>query len=96
MKTVAAILTEEGFLAEVTEPGGGSPRLRLCHCPLREVVAVSHLPCRAELALVEELLGCRLERETFIPDGASACTYALLDRSPDVATAGAAIPAGRR
>lgn len=96
LREVAAILTEEGFLAEITEPGGGSPRLRLCHCPLREVVAVSHLPCRAELALVEELLGRSLVRETFIPDGASACTYALLDHSPEAATAGAAIPAGRR
>lgn len=97
LREVAAILTEEGFLAEVSAAaGGGSPRLRLCHCPLREVVAVSHLPCRAELALVEELLGRSLVRETFIPDGASACTYALLDHSPEAETAGAAIPAGRR
>lgn len=97
LREVAAILTEEGFLAEVAAPAGstaardaaGPPRLRLCHCPLREVVAVSHLPCRAELALIEELLGRRLARETFIPHGASACTYAVLDRAfdaPDATT----------
>lgn len=87
LREIAAILTEEGFLAEVAEPAAGAPRLRLCHCPLREVVAVSHLPCRAELALIEDLLGRRLERETFIPDGASACTYAVLDRAADASGA---------
>lgn len=95
LREVAAILTEEGFLAEGVAEAGGPPRLRLCHCPLREVVAVSHLPCRAELALIEELLGRALERETFIPDGASACTYAVLDhaRSTDPEPSPAASPA---
>jgi predicted ArsR family transcriptional regulator len=92
LREVAAILTEEGFLAEAAGTAGtpgvaGPPRLRLCHCPLREVVAVSHLPCRAELALIEELLGRRLERQTFIPDGASACTYAVLERAGDASDA---------
>lgn len=77
-REVAKILSEEGFLAEVTEDGSGDRfHLRLCHCPLREIVAVSHLPCRAEMALVEELLGESLRRESFIPHGGSSCTYVL-------------------
>lgn len=74
---VAAILSDEGYLAESVGEGGAA-RLRLCHCPLRDLVAVSQLPCRAELALVEELLGASLTRESFMPNGDSSCTYRLV------------------
>ncbi len=77
VREVAAILDEEGYVAEV-EPGrDGGPRLRLCHCPLRELVAVSHAACRAEISLVEELLGAAAHREAFMPDGAPSCTYSF-------------------
>ena len=77
VREVARILDEEGFLAEVEElPGGdGACRLRLCHCPLADLVRVSRLPCRAELALVGELLGQTPRREEFMPEGAICCTY---------------------
>ena len=75
---VARVLSEEGFMAEIERSEAGS-RLRLCHCPLREVVAVTHLPCRAEMALVRELLGEPLERLSFMPEGASTCTYQIGD-----------------
>ncbi|HSM50722.1 MAG TPA: transcriptional regulator [Thermoanaerobaculia bacterium] len=77
VREVARILDEEGFLAEVEELSGGAGacRLRLCHCPLAELVRVSRLPCRAELALVGELLGESPRREEFIPEGATCCTY---------------------
>lgn len=76
---VARILSEEGFMAEIDDTSHG-PRLRLCHCPLREVVAVSHLPCRAEMMLVRELLGAPLHRESFMPEGDSSCTYSIGSR----------------
>lgn len=75
---VARILSEEGFMAEIESTTTGSC-LRLCHCPLREVVAVTHLPCRAEMALVRELLGEPLTRLSFMPEGASTCTYLIGD-----------------
>ena len=82
-EALAAILDEEGFLAEVEASGDGRCLLRLCHCPLRELVAVTHLPCRSELELVQELLGAELRRESFMPDGASSCTYSFaLPNSP--------------
>lgn len=82
VREVAAILDEEGYVAEV-EPGpDGGPRLRLCHCPLRELVAVSHAACRAEISLVEDLLGAAARREAFIPDGAPSCTYSFASPSP--------------
>ncbi len=76
LEAVAGILTEEGFVAEVVA-GETGPRLRLCHCPLRELVAVSELPCRFEKRLIEGLLGERSRREAFIPEGEHACTYAV-------------------
>lgn len=88
---VAAILSEEGYLAEPVGEGGEA-RLRLCHCPLRDLVAVSHLPCRAELALVEDLLGTSLARESFMPNGDSSCTYRL---APTPAADASAPGAGR-
>ncbi len=86
-REVARILSEEGFLAEI-ETEGSRRRLRLCHCPLRALVDVSHLPCRAELDLVRELLDRELERESFMPDGDPACTYVLSERPGDPAGPG--------
>lgn len=76
VREVAAALTEDGFLAEAVD---GGRALRLCHCPWRHLVAVSRLPCRAEIGLVGELLGRPLVRESFMPDGDAACTYTMPD-----------------
>ena len=76
MERIAEILSEDGFVAEVTDLKVG-PRLRLCHCPIQDLVAVSDLPCRFELALIEGLLGGRLDREAFMPEGSHACVYSI-------------------
>lgn len=76
LDAVARLLSAEGFLAEVNDDSS-QPRLRLHHCPLRELVEVTRLPCRSEMALVGALLGQPLRREGFIPEGAPACTYAV-------------------
>lgn len=75
LREAARILSEEGFMALVEE-NGGTPRLRLCHCPLRELVEVSKVPCRAEVGFVRELLGQDLTRVSYIPAGDAACAYA--------------------
>lgn len=75
VREIARILSEEGFMAEVESDGDGGVRLRLCHCPLKEMVAVSSLPCRAEIGYIEELLGRSLERSEYMPDGDHSCTY---------------------
>jgi len=76
LEATAAILSEEGFVAEVVA-GEAGPSLRLCHCPLQGLVAVSELPCRFEKKLIESLLGERSRRETFMLEGDHACTYAV-------------------
>lgn len=71
---VARILTEEGFMALV----GGSatqPTLRLCHCPLRDVVSITRIPCRFEQQLIAELLERPLDRLEYLPDGDPSCSY---------------------
>jgi predicted ArsR family transcriptional regulator len=49
--------------------------LRLCHCPVRELVKVTMVPCRAEVGFVTELLGEKLTRVSYIPSGHAACSY---------------------
>lgn len=79
LQEVARILSEEGFMAEVVDPGedeeAAGPRLRLCHCPLKEMVAVSRLPCHAEEAWIAELLGADPARTSWMPEGDRTCSY---------------------
>ena len=71
---VARLLSAEGYMAQ---EGGtpDAPTLRVCHCPLRDLVAVTQVPCRYEHALFADLLGRPLERVEFIADGRPSCTY---------------------
>lgn len=71
----ARILSESGFMAEVVRGEDGEPTLRLCHCPIRDLVAVTRAPCRLEIAFAAELVGKRLARTAYIPDGDAACGY---------------------
>lgn len=75
LEEVAAILDEQGFMAEVVDDEEEGSSLRLCHCPIRALVRVSHLPCRSELAWVRDLLGEPLARRTYMPDGDHTCSY---------------------
>jgi predicted ArsR family transcriptional regulator len=75
VEEVGRILSELGFMA-LAEEGEGAANLRLCHCPLRELVSVSRIPCRAEIGFIRELLGeDQLTRLSYIPAGDAACTY---------------------
>jgi predicted ArsR family transcriptional regulator len=83
LEEAARVLTEEGFMARIEEDGA-QPVLRLCHCPVRALVDVTRMPCRAEVAFVHELLGERLARVSYIPSGDAACRYT----KPDPSSAG--------
>ncbi|MCL4864770.1 MAG: helix-turn-helix domain-containing protein [Gemmatimonadales bacterium] len=71
---VAKIFSELGFMA-VVEEDDGAPRLRLCHCPIRELVQATRIPCVAEIGLIRELLGEEMTRVSYIPAGDTACAY---------------------
>lgn len=70
----ARVLSELGFMA-LAQEGAESAELRLCHCPLRDVVEVTRIPCRAELGFIRELMGEGLTRLSYIPAGDDSCTY---------------------
>ncbi|HWA58530.1 MAG TPA: ArsR family transcriptional regulator [Gemmatimonadales bacterium] len=76
LNEVARILTELGFMA-VVEQEAGECRLRLCHCPIRDLVDATRIPCLAETGFLTELLGERPTRVSYIPSGASSCTYRM-------------------
>lgn len=71
---VAQIFAEMGFMP-VVEAVDNTTRLRLCHCPLRDLVDATKIPCGAEIAFLTELLGERPSRVSYLPDGDLSCTY---------------------
>jgi predicted ArsR family transcriptional regulator len=79
VEELARILSEWGYMASVEQAADG-PRLRLSHCPVRALVAVSMVPCRAEVGLITELLGEKLTRVSYIPSGHATCSYRLAAR----------------
>lgn len=74
LEASARVLTELGFMAEVLD-GEAGPQLRLSHCPLREVVEVTRIPCGVEIGFVRELVGEELTRVSYMPAGGHACAY---------------------
>ncbi len=76
LEEVARVFAELGFMP-VLEMGGAAPQLRLCHCPVRALVDVTQVPCRAESGLLRELLGDEPARVSFMPEGDAACAYVM-------------------
>ena len=81
LEEVAAILSELGFMA-VVSGADDSADLRLCHCPLRGLVEATTTPCRAEIDLVQALLGRELTRLSYIPAGDVSCSYRVHPEAP--------------
>lgn len=75
-RAAAEIMAEAGYMPELSEdPGTGDTVIRLCNCPLRSVVAVTHLPCRTEEKLLAALVDGDIERIAYMPDGDDSCSY---------------------
>lgn len=74
VEEVARILSELGFMA-VLEGDHERTKLRLCHCPLRDLVAVTQIPCGIEVGFIHELLGERATRISHMPAGGESCSY---------------------
>ena len=78
---VARLFSEAGYMAEPVAAADGASTLRMHHCPLRHVVAATDLPCRAEIALAEELAGAPLVRIEHGAHVRGACTYGIASRN---------------
>jgi len=72
----ARVLSDLGFMAMVEELPGGC-RLRLCHCPIRDLVEATPIPCLAESGFITELLGEQATRVSYIPAGDASCSYQM-------------------
>ncbi len=77
MVALAALRSEEGFMAEAEPRGDGSWRLIENHCPIRAATEACPAFCRAERDLFEAVLGpgVRVTREAHILAGARHCAY---------------------
>lgn len=69
---LAKMLEKEGFMPEYN-----SRELKECNCPFAEIVKVTKLPCQLEKEFLRRLLGKDVERTSYIPDGAFACSYSI-------------------
>lgn len=76
LNEVARVFSELGFMA-VVEDQGSECQLRLCHCPIRDLIHATGIPCLAESGFLTELLGEQATRVSYIPDGAPSCTYRM-------------------
>lgn len=68
-------LKDEGFMPEIIKKKDGSITVRECNCPFSETIKVTRLPCQLEAIFLEQTLNARLERTSYIPAGATTCTY---------------------
>lgn len=81
LEEVARIFSERGFMAEVHDDAG-VPCLRLCHCPIRDLVHATRIPCVAEIETIQDLLGEKLARTSYLPAGDASCSYTLESLAP--------------
>lgn len=74
LEVVADFLAQEGFMSE-TVVEDGQMRLSNCNCPFPQAVRATRLPCRLEARLYERVLGRKIARTGYIPDGDPACVF---------------------
>ncbi len=79
LAALRTFLEEEGFMPEIVHSEQGLA-IRECNCPFSETVRHTRLPCYLEARFFERLLGQKVLRVTYIPEGSSACSYIFSKR----------------
>lgn len=74
LETLAALRSEEGYMAEVQRLDDGSFLLIENHCPIGVAAAACKMLCGRELEIFQHLLG-DVERTEHIGSGARRCAY---------------------
>lgn len=82
VRRLAAIRSEEGYMAEAVPAPGGEFLLFENHCPICAAAAACQGFCRSELALFSAVLGpeVQVERLEHILAGARRCAYRIRRR----------------
>ena len=78
-RELAAMQDENGYLCRATALDGehGPIELRQSNCAIISAASGHPSACRAELQLITEVLGAKVERVTHIATGDRACTYRI-------------------
>lgn len=75
--SLAAIRTQEGYMADHWQEDNGSLVLVENHCPICAAASVCSGFCRSELETFRMVLGAEVEREEHILLGARRCAYRI-------------------
>ena len=80
IQALAAIRSEQGYMAEVKEPEDGMFLLIENHCPILSAATACKGLCTAEQGVFQKVLGmnCRIERTEHAPDGSRRCVYRII------------------
>jgi len=74
-RALAAMLTENGYMAESESTSPHAVLIRAHSCALREIARQFPEVCSAEVAFIEEVLGCVVERRSHMMHGCTSCEY---------------------
>jgi predicted ArsR family transcriptional regulator len=84
VRRLAALRSEEGYMAECTAGPNGHLLLVENHCPVCAAAQTCQGLCRSELAVFRSVLsGAAVERTDHILAGARRCAYRIEPRRPD-------------
>ena len=80
VERLAAIRSNEGYMAEWNHEADGSLTLIENHCPICAAAATCQKFCRAELEIFDTVLGpdCKVERTEYILANARRCAYRVV------------------
>ncbi len=83
LERLAELRTEEGYMAEIEDCGGGIFMLLENHCPICEAASACQGLCAMELEVFQKTLGgkVRIERVEHIQHGARRCAYRIESRT---------------
>jgi predicted ArsR family transcriptional regulator len=88
LEALAAIRSDEGYMAEVVDSADGRGRLLIeHHCPICDAARACQGLCSTELELFSAVLGSSVSigREQHLLSGDERCVYRIEDRPPPVA-----------
>jgi predicted ArsR family transcriptional regulator len=77
VREVAAILTECGYMADVSPTGRGSFLLTEHNCALQRVAKCFPVTCEEELCFIRELAGAEVTRVSHLLAGHYTCSYLI-------------------
>ncbi len=83
-RAVAAMLTDNGYMAESESASPHAVLIRAHNCALHEIARQFPEVCSAEVAFIEDVLGTGVERRSHMMHGCTSCEYAAHETVPPI------------